>query len=130
MARSDPAPSSPPGPAPFDRNVEMDLLRRALAAWFRAGHHDQPGNSSRVVEHDGKFYVVLEHWGAVRHTMAVYRVLNSGLLKSLKRPPRAIAPDWHQPAAHQADEADEADEADDEELWPATQTPGEETAAH
>lgn len=70
---------------PFD---ERDLSRRALAAYFRSG-----GCSGVVQEYDGKLYVVLSN---VRGTLAVYRVRNDGMLKRLRQPPHALAPDWYE----------------------------------
>lgn len=69
------------------------LLRRAFAAYFRsakaegAWSPDQPANTSYVTEHDGKRYVVLEN---VNGVLAVYRVRTSGVLKGLRRWPKAI----------------------------------------
>jgi hypothetical protein len=62
---------------------EQDVTRRAFAAYFRSGGIDQP-NSSGVVEHNGKVYVVLEN---VNGILAVYRVRNDGMLKRLCRWP-------------------------------------------
>lgn len=59
---------------------ESDLLRRATSAWFRSGGIDQPANSSGVVEHGGKPYVVLVN---VNGTLAVYAVRDNGRLKRL-----------------------------------------------
>jgi hypothetical protein len=62
----------------------------AFAAYFRSGHpaSPHPSNSSGVVEHDGKQYVVLHN---VNGVLAVYRILTSGALKRLKRWPTEIA---------------------------------------
>lgn len=72
-----------------------DLTRRAFAAYFRAERDantivDQPANTSGVVEHDGRTYVVLHN---VRGTLAVYRVRTSGQLKRLKRWPAEVTGD-------------------------------------
>jgi len=65
-----------------------DMVKRAMAAWFRSGGTDQPGTSdSDVREHAGKEYVVL---GNVNGILAVYRIKNDGFLKHLKRWPKAI----------------------------------------
>jgi hypothetical protein len=64
--------------------VKQDVTRRAFAAYFRSGGIDQPANSSGVVEHNGKAYVVLEN---VNGILAVYRVRNDGMLKRLRRWP-------------------------------------------
>ena len=68
--------------------TEQDLLRRAFAAWFRTGGTDQPANTSRVTQHDGLWYAVLEN---VRGTMAVYRLKNDGVLRKLRRWPEEVA---------------------------------------
>lgn len=67
-----------------------DLLRRAFAAYFRnAGvpSPDQPSNGSYVTDLGGKRYVVLTN---IRGVLAVYRVRNDGLLKGLRRWPKAL----------------------------------------
>ena len=64
-----------------------DLLRRAMAAWFRSGSIEQPA-ASHVSEHAGKTYVVLK---SVNGTLAVYRVRTDGILKRLKRWPSEVA---------------------------------------
>lgn len=72
-----------------------DLVRRALAAYYRAGHRDGladnqiaiPGNSSHLCELDGRQYVVLHNISGV---LAVYRVRTSGNLKGLRRWPREL----------------------------------------
>lgn len=69
------------------------LTQRAFAAYFRECSRkrwlvQQPANSSGLVTHNGKDYVVLEN---IRGTLAVYRVRNDGKLKALKRWPKEIA---------------------------------------
>jgi hypothetical protein len=64
-----------------------DLVRRAHAAYYRSGNIDQPANTSGVVEHNGKRYVVLQN---INRTLAVYRVRTSGALKALHRWPAEI----------------------------------------
>ncbi len=71
---------------------EIDLVRRAFKAYYRravavGGQPQQPSRHSGVREVGGKLYVTLCN---VRGLLAVYRVLNSGALKSLKRPPAEI----------------------------------------
>lgn len=66
----------------------QDLLRRAFAAYFRAGGTDQPANTSDVSEHAGLRYVVLRNGAG---PLAVYRVKNDGMLRRLKRWPEAVA---------------------------------------
>jgi len=71
--------------------TDDDLTRRALGAYFRThtGIPDQPdGAASGVVEHGGHTYVVLL---SVRGTLAVYRLLNDGRLKRMRRWPSAVA---------------------------------------
>ena len=67
--------------------TDEDLIRAAFAAYFRTGGYDQPANSSDVHEHGDRSYVVLENG---RGVLAVYRVLNSGQLKRLRRWPAAL----------------------------------------
>jgi hypothetical protein len=68
---------------------DNELLARAFSAWFRycrktGSLPDFPGNDSGVEEDHGHQYVILRN---VRGIMAVYRVRNDGILKSLKRWP-------------------------------------------
>ena len=75
---------------------ESELVRRALAAYFRGANSEahasaQPSaDGSGTVEHDGKLYVVLVDGG--NDVLAVYRVRNDGVLKGLRRWPKAIEP--------------------------------------
>lgn len=71
----------------MNKTFRHDPVTRALAAYFRAGGTDQPSADSGVVEHDGKSYVVLRN---VNGVLTVYRVLNDGGLKALKRWPTAV----------------------------------------
>ena len=49
---------------------------------------DQPATSDSCVEsYDGKYYVVLRNFNGV---LKVYRVLNNGALKGLRRYPKAF----------------------------------------
>jgi hypothetical protein len=64
-----------------------ELLRRALAAYFRAGANVQPGRTSGVRKLAGKSYVVLK---AGNRTLAVYRYRTTGLLRALKRWPSEL----------------------------------------
>jgi hypothetical protein len=49
---------------------------------------DQPATSDSGVEsYDGKYYVVLRNFNGV---LKVYRVLNKGALKGLRRHPKAF----------------------------------------
>jgi hypothetical protein len=73
-----------------DTASDSDLTRRAMAAWFRTGGTEQPGQGSGVAEVDGRTYVVLEN---VHGVMAVYRYTTTGQLKRLKRWPEELDTD-------------------------------------
>ena len=64
-----------------------DLIRRAMAAHFRAGHRDQPGDESNVMEIEGRVYVVLRN---VNGVLNVYRLTSQGRLRGLRRWPAEI----------------------------------------
>lgn len=64
-----------------------DLLRRAMAAHYRAGAIEHPGEGSGVRQVGGLSYVVLRTPAGV---LAVYRVRNDGMLKGLRRWPREL----------------------------------------
>lgn len=65
-----------------------EFLKRAMAAYFRAGEGQQPSSSdSGLMVHDGHQYVVLRN---ITGTLAAYRVRNDGMLKRLKRWPGAL----------------------------------------
>jgi hypothetical protein len=68
---------------------ETALLNRAFAAYFRSNGNSAsiPSNFSSVRRHGGRFYVVLEN---ITGILGVYRVRNDGILKGLKRWPKAI----------------------------------------
>ena len=69
-------------------NIGADLLKRALAAYFRAGEGQQPSSfDSGLMVHDGHQYMVLRNSSG---TLAVYRVRNDGMLKRLKRWPAVL----------------------------------------
>lgn len=73
---------------------DEELIARATRAWYMAARAkgyrpDAPANDSGVEEHGGKSYVVLKN---VRGPLAVYRVRNDGMLKALKRWPKALEP--------------------------------------
>jgi hypothetical protein len=79
-----------PGPSSAGGD-DGDLLRRALAAWFRAGNVDQPCSCSDVEVHARRRYVVLRGGrGPTDLPMAVYRVKNDGNLRRLRRWPTTI----------------------------------------
>ena len=68
--------------------VFRHLLRRAKAAYYRAGGNDQPSKHSGVRTVNDKDYI---HLFNVRGTLAVYRVQpRLGRLKRLKRWPKAL----------------------------------------
>lgn len=66
-----------------------DPLDRAFAAYFRTegARAAQPASNSAVQEHAGKSYVVLRNTDGV---LAVYRILNDGALKRLRRWPTEL----------------------------------------
>lgn len=64
-----------------------DLIRRAIAAWYRSGNTEQPGDTSAVETIEGLEYVVLRN---VKGPLAVYRLTNQGRLRSLRRWPAEI----------------------------------------
>jgi hypothetical protein len=71
----------------------QELMARAMRAYFiaarkEAGTPQQPANDSGVEKHGGKRYVVLRN---IKGTLAVYRVRNDGVLKSLKRWPKSLS---------------------------------------
>lgn len=65
---------------------EIDLTRRALAAYFRGGGTQQP-TDTRVAQHEGLTYVVVS---ADADVLAVYRHTNQGQLKRLVRWPNEL----------------------------------------
>jgi hypothetical protein len=71
---------------------ELALVRRAYAAYFRAGNSEQPAQANSGVERAGPDlrYVVLRNSKGV---LAVYRVRNDGVLKGLKRWPAELLRD-------------------------------------
>ena len=68
-----------------------DLIRRALAAWFKAGKGyplPQPSSDLSTVEtRNGLIYVALRN---VNGILAVYRQRNNGALKRLVRVPKDL----------------------------------------
>ncbi|TCT12676.1 hypothetical protein EDC22_102361 [Tepidamorphus gemmatus] len=67
--------------------MPSDHTRRAIAAYFRAGGIDQPSNASGIRVANGLRYV---HLFNARGTLAVYRILNSGKLRRLRRWPPTL----------------------------------------
>jgi hypothetical protein len=75
---------------------ERDLVRRAYAAYYKKRRPLVPDDSwidnpdkAEVQNHDGKIYVVVGVFG--NSPSEVYRVRNDGVLKCLKRIPKAIS---------------------------------------
>jgi hypothetical protein len=65
-----------------------ELLRRAMAGYFRAGNNAQPASATSGVETvDGRTYVVLRNVSGI---LAVYRFRGTGLLRKLKRWPSEL----------------------------------------
>jgi hypothetical protein len=66
-----------------------DLLRRAIAAYHRAGELERTGDTSRVVRRQELTYVVLR--SKAGDVLAVYRVRTyDGVLRRMKRWPAAV----------------------------------------
>lgn len=66
---------------------EESLVRRAHAAYRRAGGLDQPSSESGIESTGGKDYVVLRN---IQGVMAVYSVEPDGSLKGQKEVPDGI----------------------------------------
>jgi hypothetical protein len=78
---------------------EEELVARATRAWFMTARAkgyipDIPANYSGVEECDNRLYVVLKN---VNGMLAIYRIRNDGMLKALKRWPKAAAPSTSRP---------------------------------
>jgi len=71
----------------METTTNADLIRRAMAGYFKAGNTGQPSKASDVQTVDERRYVVLRHSGDI---LAVYRVRTDGVLKGLKRWPAAL----------------------------------------
>ena len=75
-------------PLKLDATQRADLVRRAMAAWFKAGGTEVPNKTSCVKMRLGLAYVVL--YGAAG-VLAVYRVRPDNLaLRIMKRWPASI----------------------------------------
>ena len=69
-------------------DIDHDLLiNRAFIAYLRTDRDPTEPIFRNVVEHEGKFYVVLR---TVDGVLAVYRVRNDGILKRLRRWPAEL----------------------------------------
>jgi hypothetical protein len=67
-----------------------DVMRRALAAYFRGGATTQPNSGESGVQLIGdRRYVVLRNSDGL---LAIYRVRNDGMLKRMKRWPKELEP--------------------------------------
>jgi hypothetical protein len=75
-------------PLKLDAGQRADLVRRAYAAWFKAGNAELPTERSGVKMRLGLAYVVLHGSAGV---LAVYRVRPDNLaLRALKRWPESL----------------------------------------
>ena len=75
-------------PLKLDADQRADLLRRAMAAWFKTGGTEMPNESSGVKMRLGLAYVVLH---GVADVLAVYRVRPDNLaLRAMKRWPESV----------------------------------------
>jgi hypothetical protein len=75
-------------PLELDAAQRADILRRTLAAWFKAGGTETPSGASGVKMRLGLAYVVLH---GVNGMLAVYRVRPDNLaLRVMKRWPASI----------------------------------------
>jgi hypothetical protein len=75
-------------PLKLDAPQRADILRRAMAAWFKAGGTETPSAASGVKMRLGLAYVVLHGETGV---LAVYRVRPDNLaLRVMKRWPASI----------------------------------------
>ena len=79
---------------------ENNLIRRAIAAWFRAGDGyplPQPNAAISTIEsHRDRDYIVLRN---VNGPLAVYRHKTNGLLKRLVRIPKVFQDNQQQEKA-------------------------------
>jgi hypothetical protein len=71
----------------METTTNADLIRRAMAGYFKAGNTKQPSTASAVQTVNERSYVVLRSAGDI---LAVYRVRTDGVLKGLKRWPAAL----------------------------------------
>ena len=72
----------------LDTEQRADILRRALAAWFKAGGTERPKEISGVKVQQGRVYAVLHGTSGV---LAVYRVRPDNMgLRAMKRWPVSI----------------------------------------
>lgn len=75
-------------PLKLDAAQRADILRRAMAAWFKAGGTETPSGASGIKMRLGLAYVVLHGATGV---LAVYRVRPDNLaLRVMKRWPASI----------------------------------------
>jgi hypothetical protein len=75
-------------PLKLDVTQRADLVRRAMAAWFKSGGTEVPSEASGVKMRLGLAYVVLHGAGGL---LAVYRVRPDNLaLRVMKRWPASV----------------------------------------
>jgi hypothetical protein len=75
-------------PLKLDTAQRADILRRAMAAWFKAGGTETPSGASGIKMRLGLAYVVLHGAAGV---LAVYRVRPDNMgLRLMKRWPASI----------------------------------------
>lgn len=75
-------------PLKLDNDQRVDLQRRAMAAWFKAGGTEVPNERSGVRLRLGLAYVVLHGASGV---LVVYRVRPDNLaLRAMKRWPESV----------------------------------------
>jgi hypothetical protein len=76
---------------------DTELVHRAFAAYWRSDGStaDIPANDSYATEHEGLRYVVLQN---VNGVLAVYRYRNQGILRRLRRWPRAVEAGVYMPS--------------------------------
>lgn len=66
---------------------EVDVMRRAMAAYFRFGGVTIPSGASKIEVVANKRYCVLRICPDYR---VIYRIRNDGMLKFMRRPPACI----------------------------------------
>jgi hypothetical protein len=67
------------------------LMRRALAAWFKTGGTEMPSGTSGIKMHQGRAYAVLHGTNGVLAVYRVRQVNDELMLRVLKRWPASVA---------------------------------------